>query len=242
MLIETRKKQILSNYNFIRDRITRVCEKSGRDPSEVDILAVTKYAASEDIKNLLEITSIKFIGESRVQDAEKKWRDALKDLRGEISLHMIGHLQKNKAKKICELFDALDSLDDIKTAEILDGKLKKVGKKLPVLIQIKLTESPTQSGILPQNAAEFLKQMRRYSNLIPRGYMAIAPLTNDTDQIRRAFRKVKEIYKRDFPEQTNSEEPKNYLSLGMSLDFEIAVEEGSTLPRIGSLLFKGAEI
>ncbi len=228
----TRKSALLKNLEHLNARITAACARSGRNPAEVELLAVTKYAADEDVKILLETWNVKTAGESRVQDARSKWTEgALAPLRSRVTLHFIGHLQTNKAKAAVELFDWIDSIDSLKLAAEVNRHAAAIGKTMPVLIQLKLTGSQTQSGVAPENAGELLAQVRGLKNLDPRGYMGIAPAGAAPDRLTEIFTAAKKIFDRDFPG------PGRRLSLGMSGDFELAVEAGSTLPRIGSSLF-----
>lgn len=228
----TRKGALLSNFQDINTRISAARAKAGLPAAEPVFIAVTKYAADEDVKALVEAGAIKIAGENKVQDARAKWADgALAPLRHRVQLHFIGHLQTNKAKAAVELFDWVDCVDSFKIAKELDRHAAAAGKTLPVMLQLKLNDSPTQSGVAPEQAGELLAQVRGLRNLAPRGYMGIAPAGGTPAQLRAAFAAAKKIFDRDFPE------PGNQLSLGMSGDFELAVASGSTLPRIGSSLF-----
>ena len=111
---------------------------------------------------------------------------------------------------------------------------------MPIMLQINLTGSVIQSGVKLKEISNLLKEIKKLQNVAPRGYMAIAPIVDDAEELRPAFKEVKRIFDKDFPEKQNTDGLKNYLSLGMSGDFQIAIEEGSTLPRIGSLIFQGS--
>jgi len=227
----TRKGALLSNFQNINSRISAAQQRAGRkaDPS---FIAVTKYAAVEDVKDLIEAGALKLAGENKVQDAKAKWAlGALAPLRSRVTLHFIGHLQTNKAKAAVELFDWIDCVDSFRIAAELDRHAEAAGKTVPVMLQLKLNSSPTQSGVAPEQARELLAQVRQLKHLAPRGYMGIAPAEGAPEQLRAAFAAAKKIFDRDFPG------PGNYLSLGMSGDYELAVEAGSNLPRIGSSLF-----
>ncbi len=228
----TRKGALLNNFQIINSRIAAACARVSRDPAKVQVLAVTKYAADEDVKLLIEAGALKTAGENKVQDARAKWTTGvLAPLRSRVQLHFIGHLQTNKAKAAVETFDWIDCVDTVKIAAELDRHAAAAGKTLPVMLQLKLNSSPTQSGVSPEAAGELLAAVRGFKNLQPRGYMGIAPADASPEELRAAFALAKKLFDRDFPG------PDNVLSLGMSGDYELAVEAGSSLPRIGSSLF-----
>lgn len=224
--------KITKNLDDVQAAISDACRRAGRDEKSVALMAVTKYAADEDVLALLDSGRIRHIGESRVQQALARWTSP-SFAKYDTVKHFIGHLQRNKAAQAAKLFDFIDSIDDIRTAQVLDDHAKALGKKLYVMLQIKLTNRETQSGVALENAPQLLKQLAPLSHLCPCGYMAIAPQTDAPQSLRPLFKAVKTAFDRDFPLSL----PHRYLSLGMSADFEVAVEEGSTLPRVGSKLF-----
>jgi hypothetical protein len=229
----TRKTALLANITEISSRIGSACLRGGRDADAVKLLIVTKYAKDEDILLLAEAGVLKTAGESRVQDARARWTGdgPLAGLRGRAELHFVGHLQTNKAKAAAEIFDWVDSVDSLRIASELSRHAAALGKKLPVLIQLKLNDSPTQSGVSPDEAPALLAEVRKLPGVEPRGYMGIAPESASPSELKTVFLKAKAAFDRDF------RGPGNYLSLGMSGDFEAAVEAGSNLPRLGSLVF-----
>jgi len=225
-----REEKLLQNYREVQASLSEAARKSGRNPGEITLLAVTKYANDNDVLFFLERGLILHVGESRLQQAQKRWGNPL-FARFNTVKHFIGHLQKNKAAKAAELFDFIDSLDDIQTARILNEHTPK-GKILRVLVQVKLTQRQTQSGLPLQEARQLVKELRVFPRLKVCGYMAIAPQGAAPDVLREQFAALKQVFDADFPPSQE-----RYLSLGMSEDFVIAVEEGSSLPRIGSRLF-----
>lgn len=206
-------------------------ERSGRDPDAVALLAVTKYAKLEDVRSLLESGAVTEIGESRVQDARAK-KEALGPLAGKVRWRLIGHLQTNKAKLAAELFDAVDSVDSLKVGAALDKALAPSGKRLPVLVQVKLAEKDTQSGVRAEAVGALLEGLKAFPHIDPRGLMAIAPELEPVEEVRPHFRRVRELFERFFASRKDAQ-----LSMGMSRDFEVAVEEGATMVRIGSKVF-----
>ncbi|MBI4800906.1 MAG: YggS family pyridoxal phosphate-dependent enzyme [Elusimicrobia bacterium] len=233
-----RKRKLLDNFQCTTEKIAAACLKGGRDASAVELLAVTKYADSLETGYLIESGKIKTAGENKVQDADAKWVSGdLAKARKAVSLHFIGRLQSNKAVRAVELFDWIDSVDSLKLAERISRHAGIQDKKMPVLIQLKLTACDTPGGVSPEHAAGLLAEVRKLPFLCPSGYMAIAPQGGDPERLRPLFAEVKKLFDRDFRGAVNEYGFRNYLSLGMSHDFEIAVQEGSNLPRIGSLLF-----
>lgn len=229
----TRKTALLANIKSISSRIESACLRGGRDARAVKTLIVTKYAQDSDVLLLAESGALAAAGESRVQDARARWTGdgPLAGLRGAVELHFIGHLQSNKAKTAAEVFDWVDSVDSFKIAAELSRHAAALGRKLPVLIQLKLNDSPTQSGVSPEEAPALLAEVRRLPGVEPRGYMGIAPEGAAPAELEAVFGKARTVFDRDF------QGPGNYLSLGMSGDFEAAVEAGSNLPRLGGLVF-----
>lgn len=234
----TRKSALLANFAHIRTRIDKACSGAGKDPKEVEILAVTKYAADSDVNLLAEAGAITVAGENKVQDAKAKWGEgALSGSRKGVKLHFIGHLQTNKAKAAVELFDWIDCIDSVKIAGEVSRHAAALGKTMPVLIQLKLNDSPTQSGVAPEAAGELLAAIKGLPNLAVSGYMGIAPADGTPERLGAAFAAAKNIFDRDFPGRNGAHGFRHYLSLGMSGDYELAVRAGSNLPRIGSALF-----
>jgi PLP dependent protein len=234
----TRKDTLLANYRDIRNRMDKACQAAGRNPQDLQLLAVTKYAAPADVLLLAETGLLKIAGENKVQDAKNKWVNGpLAAIRRQVELHFIGHLQTNKAKAAVELFDAIDCVDSLKIAAELSRHAAAAGKTVPVMLQLKLNDSPTQSGVLPAEAGALLAEVRRLPGLCARGYLGIAPADGPPEQLKKVFAEARALFDRDFPGRTSAQGFAHHLSLGMSGDFELAVEAGSTLPRVGSSLF-----
>jgi pyridoxal phosphate enzyme (YggS family) len=222
---------VLDNYDAVIKRINAACLKAGRSPEEVKILTVTKYARPQDILTLLSNRDIFAAGESRLQDALEKWgRPPLNVFSPK--KFFIGRLQSNKIKKIAENFDVIASLCEAGHAARIDTAAAELGRKAQCLLQLKLTDKQAQSGLPPAEAEGFIKTVRAdFKNISLQGLMAIAPETTEAAVLRPLFKEVKKLFDLNF-------ERGAYLSLGMSGDFEIAVEEGSNLPRIGGAIFK----
>ena len=228
-----RETVLLQNWQQVQRSLTQACKRSGRNPQEITLLAVTKYAQDADVLTLLKKGVLTDIGESRVQQAWSRWKENPAFAKfTQVKKHFIGHLQKNKAAKAAQLFDYIDSIDALETAQAL-AKHVPNGKILRVLVQVKLTQRNTQSGLPLAAARKLARQLcGAFENIEVCGYMAVAPQGATEPELRALFGPLKTAFEQDFKACPGAQ-----LSLGMSEDFNIAIEEGSTLPRIGSLLF-----
>lgn len=218
---------ILDNIQQIRYRIVKAAQKAGRDPESVTLVVVTKYAPLESVRQVCESGLVSFVGENRVQDADSKMK-ALGPAAGKVSWRMIGHLQTNKAKKAAELFDSVDSVDSLKLAAALNAAAEGT---FPILLQVKLTGKESQSGLEPGKVGETLEGLKAFPKLRPQGLMAIA----GQDDPRPQFRQAKALFDEHFGGR-----PGAVLSMGMSGDYEVAVEEGATMIRLGRTVFTGS--
>jgi pyridoxal phosphate enzyme (YggS family) len=219
---------LIDNLKQIRYRMRAAALRAKRDPAAIRLVAVTKYASLEQVRTALESGLIAEAGESRVQDAEKK-KLALGELAARARWRLIGHLQTNKAKKAVDVFDAVDSVDSEKVAAALDAALAASGRTLPVLVQVKLAERETQSGTAPAGLPGLLEALKKHPRLKVEGLMGIAPNLDPVEAVRPSFRTLRELRDRHLPG--------GFLSMGMSRDFEIAIEEGADLVRVGSQIF-----
>lgn len=219
---------LIDNLNQIRYRIRAAAQRSGRNPDAVALVAVTKYAALSDVAELLKSGLVAEVGENRVQDAEKK-KEMLGDLAGKVRWRLIGHLQTNKAKKAVSVFDAVDSVDSEKVAAALDAALAGRTEPLPVMVQVKLTDRETQSGVAPSQLGSLIEALGKHPRLRLEGLMGIAPDLEPLEAVRPSFRLLRELRDRHLPG--------GKLSMGMSKDFEIAVEEGADMVRVGTQIF-----
>jgi pyridoxal phosphate enzyme (YggS family) len=219
---------LIDNLNQIRYRMRAAAQRAKRSPDAVRLVAVTKYASLAEVRELLMTGLVSEAGESRVQDAEKK-KLLLGELAGKVRWRLIGHLQTNKAKKAVAVFDAVDSIDSEKVAAALDAALAGSDRPLPVLVQVKLTDRETQSGFAPQDLGAALEALKKHERLKVEGLMGIAPNLEPLEAVRPSFRTLRELRDRHLPG--------GLLSMGMSRDFEVAIEEGSDLVRIGTRIF-----
>ncbi len=221
---------VRENVQKIKERIERACERVGRDPREVSILAASKTRTPEEIREVFE-AGIKLFGENRVQEARDKI-PLLSDL--SIEWHMIGHLQRNKVKYAVNLFDVVESLDSKELADELEKRLSKVGKKMRVFIEVKLSPEETKHGCSPEEALELARYVLSLEHLKLEGLMTVPPYFEDLELVRPYFRKLREI-RDNLEDALGINLP--HLSMGMSHDFEVAVEEGATIVRIGTAIF-----
>jgi pyridoxal phosphate enzyme (YggS family) len=226
---------IASNFAAIRDRIDRATARAGRNPGDVALMAVSKTQPSANIIEAYEAGQ-RLFGENRVQEFANKFPQ-LAELH-DAEFHMIGHLQSNKATKAAEIFHAVDSIDSAKLAQRLNDAAQKLGKTLNVLIEINIGGEEAKSGIAPDSAEleSILSGASAWKNLCIRGLMTVPPYTEDPEGARPHFRKLRELRNRLADRHLLSVNL-DVLSMGMSHDFEVAIEEGSTCVRIGTALF-----
>lgn len=226
---------ISENVADIRERMAGAARRVGRSPDEIALMAVTKTHPPELIREAY-AAGLRLLGENRVQEFAGK-AGALMDLSG-ASWHMIGHLQTNKAAKAAELFSAVDSVDSVKVAEKLNSAAQALGKKMPVLIEIKVGGEQAKSGVAPesQELEQLLMSAPRLNALEFRGLMTVPPFTEDPEGARPFFRTLRELRDRTASRQLPGI-AMDVLSMGMSHDFEVAIEEGSTCVRVGTAIF-----
>ncbi|HEX3820632.1 MAG TPA: YggS family pyridoxal phosphate-dependent enzyme [Candidatus Sulfotelmatobacter sp.] len=226
---------ISDNIAEIRDRIASAARRAGRSPTEIALMAVTKTHPAERIREAY-AAGLRLFGENRVQEFAGK-AGALADL-SDAQWHMIGHLQTNKAGKAAELFGAVDSVDSLKIAERLDAAASSLGKTLDVLIEINVGGEVAKSGVSPdsKDLEELLSSAAKFEALRFRGLMTVPPFTDDPEGARPFFRKLREL--RDAISARNLPHiSMGVLSMGMSHDFEVAIEEGSSCVRVGTAIF-----
>jgi PLP dependent protein len=223
------------NIASIQQRMAAAARRAGRNPGDIALMAVSKTHPPECIREAYD-AGVKVFGENRIQEFSGK-AETLRDLHA-AEWHMIGHLQTNKAANAAKLFRAVDSVDSLKLAEKLDAAARAIGKTLDVLIEINVGDEAAKSGVAPNSPAleELLLAAPRLDALVFRGLMTVPPFTDDPAGGRPYFRKLRtlrdEIAARQLPAVTM-----NQLSMGMSHDFEIAIEEGSTCVRVGTAIF-----
>jgi len=226
---------IAENIAGIRQRIAAAAARAGRKPEDVQLMAVSKTFPGPAIAEA-HAAGLRLFGENRVQEfAGKSWD--VKNLDG-IRFHLIGHLQSNKAPRAVELFDGIDSVDSLKLAEKLNGMAGRMRKRLPVLLEINIGGEGQKAGLAPDSPEleQLLAAAPKLAALAVRGLMAIPPHTDDPEGARPYFRRLREL--RDSIRARNLPGvAMDALSIGMSYDFEVAIEEGSTCVRLGTAIF-----
>lgn len=223
---------IKDNLLKIREEISRTAERSGRSPDEIDLLAVSKRIVVPKIEEAFQAGQLLF-GENFVQEADEK----IEKLDKAITWHFIGHLQSNKAKIAARLFHMIETVDRIKIARALNKHAGEMRKKLEILVQVNVGKEEQKSGISPENAGQFLKDLQNFEYLSVRGLMTMPPFAADPELSRPFFRSLKQLAER-FTQAGYFANPDNIvLSMGMSNDFTVAIEEGSTLVRVGTAIF-----
>lgn len=223
---------VAENFSVISGRIRAACLRAGRDPSEVHVVGVTKTVPVDRIREGVE-AGITLVGENYVQEARAKIA-ALGDL--DISWHFIGHLQSNKAKDILDWCDCIHTLDRESLAHSLDRYAQKRGRRIPVLLQVNIGEEDSKSGISGEKLSALFRSVSSLGSLRVRGLMTLPPYWEDPERVRPYFRKLRELLTELRKEASNPGELTE-LSMGMSNDYEVAIEEGATLIRIGTALF-----
>lgn len=218
------------NLERVLARIGDAATRVGRNPEDVRLVAVSKTFPPAKIRAVAEFGHRRF-GENRVQEAKEKIPQ-LEDL--DLEWHLVGPLQSNKAKPAVELFDVIQSVDRLKLAARLDRYAGERGLRLPVLIEVNVGEEPQKAGVVPAELEPLARSVLELPNLELRGLMAIPPFLEDPESVRPYFRKLREL--RDELEQ-RLEVALPDLSMGMSSDFEVAVEEGATIVRVGTAIF-----
>jgi len=226
---------VLENIAAIHERIAAAARRAGRRPEEIALMAVSKTHPAERIREAY-AAGLRLFGENRVQEFASK-AAALADLAG-ADWHMIGHLQSNKAGKAAELFAAVDSVDSVKLAEKLDAAARSMGKRMAVLIEINVGGEAAKTGVAPDSREleELLLAAPRFEQLEFCGLMAVPPFTDDPEDARPYFRKVRELRDAIAARKLLAVRT-DVLSMGMSHDFEVAITEGSTRIRVGTAIF-----
>jgi pyridoxal phosphate enzyme (YggS family) len=226
---------ITENIAEIGSRIDAAAGRAGRISKDITLMAVTKTQSPHRIREAYE-AGMRLFGENRVQEFVGKI-DSLRDL-PHATWHLIGHLQSNKAAKAAELFAALDSLDSLRLAQKLNSSAQQLGKKLDVLIEINLGGEAAKSGLAPDgpDLEELLAAAPQLSNLHFRGLMTIPPFADDPQDARPYFRGLRTLHDAIAARRLPSISM-DFLSMGMSHDFEVAIEEGSTRVRLGTAIF-----
>lgn len=222
---------IKENLEEVEARITRACERSGRERSEVTLISVSKTKPVEMLQEAYDAGSRDF-GENKPQEIREKYPQLPADIRW----HMIGHLQRNKIKYIIDKVCMIHSVDSIRLAEAIDEEAKKHGIVMPVLIEVNVAEEESKFGVHLDEVESLIRQISELSNIQVQGLMTIAPFTENAEDNRIYFRKLRNLYV-DIKDKNIDNVNMCNLSMGMTGDYEVAVEEGATMVRVGTGIF-----
>ncbi len=225
-------QMISHNIDAIKLKIAMTAQRCGRAKDSVKLVAVSKRFPSSAIKEALTAGQFHF-GENYIQEAQEKYQKLGKD----IHLHFIGHLQSNKAKIAAQIFSMVETVDSIKIATVLNKHLEKLDKNLDILIQVNIGCDENKSGIAPENTRDLLVEISNLPKLNPLGLMTITPFSKSPEHSRPFFRDLRILSEKLKKDQLFYDNNQVDLSMGMSNDYHIAIEEGSTLVRLGTAVF-----
>ena len=243
-----KKTPLAENLEKVRDRIASACAAAKREPGEVTLVAVTKTAAPEQIREILQL-GVADLGESRVQQLtqragqvnefhQRRVNAGDASVPGRLRWHMIGHLQRNKVKPVLPLVAVIHSIDSLRLAEEIDAQAAKIEKRQAVLMQVNASEESSKTGVAVGAAVHLAEQIDSMPNLQLIGLMTMAELSDDEKKVRHTFARTREIFEELKWHKIGGAALK-HLSMGMSHDYEWAIREGATMVRIGTALFGG---
>ena len=220
---------LAANLTSIRERMAAACARANRDPSSVTMLAVTKTQPHEVVSEAASL-GLTLFGENKVQEAKSK----IPLCPGRLSWHMIGHLQSNKARDAVSMFSMIQSVDSLSLAEELNKRAEQAAKTIPILLEVNIVGEASKFGYKPEQLLSDFERLNALPRLEIHGFMTIPPWTPLPERVRPVFRRLREL-KGECEQRLGAPIP--HLSMGMSGDFEVAIEEGATLIRIGTALF-----
>lgn len=219
------------NLFDVEQRIQAACDRAGRDRSEVTLIAVSKTKPESDLQEIYD-QGIRDFGENKVQELCRKIENMPKD----IKWHMIGHLQRNKVKYIVDQVELIHSVDSFRLAEEINIQAKKKGIVVPILVEVNIAQEESKFGVSKEDAIELVKQIAALDGVQIKGLMTIAPYVVDSEENRGYFRKIKDLSV-DIENENIDNVCMDIISMGMTGDFEVAIEEGSTMVRVGTGIF-----
>ena len=222
---------LTENLEEVRRRIKNACDKAGRDAGDVTLVAVSKTKPEADIMELYEAGQRDF-GENYIQELRTKHEDLPKDIRW----HMIGHLQRNKVKYIAEWVTMIHSVDTMELAETIEKEAAKHNRVIPVLVEVNVAGEESKFGVSPEDAPLLVTKIQSLPHVECRGFMTSAPYVEDPETDRPVFRKLRKLSVDTISENDDNKKV-SVLSMGMTNDFEVAVEEGATMVRVGTAIF-----
>lgn len=213
---------------MIKENTQKILEEL---PNEVELVVATKERNPAEIKEAIE-AGAEIVGENYVSEAKKKFES----IGNKVRWHFIGHLQKNKVRLAVKIFDMIETIDSLDLAVALNKECEKVKKVMPILIEVNSAAEKQKSGLLFEDVKELLKEIINFKNIKPMGLMTMGPLRDDSDQVRPYFRKTKELFD-DLKNNYKDTLDWQFLSMGMSYSYKVAIEEGATMVRIGTAIF-----
>lgn len=222
---------VADNLSAVKERIAKAAARVGRDPEGITLVAVTKTMPVQRIREAIDAGQQVF-GENRVQEAQAK----IALLGREVRWHLIGHLQRNKAKFVCDLFDLIESVDSLPLAQEINRRAAQHGLVMPILIQVNIGDETTKSGVAASEALALIRQVALLPHVAIRGLMCVPPAVEMAEHARAYFVALRTLAEQVARERIPSTAMAE-LSMGMSHDFEVAIEEGATMVRVGSAIF-----
>ena len=222
---------IADNVRRVMERIGAAAGRSGRSAVQVELVVSTKGRSLAEIDEVIS-AGVRTIGENRVQEAEVKYPH----LKGRVEVHMIGHLQRNKVEDALQIFDMIHSVDSLRLAEEIEKVGERTGKAMPVLLEVNISGERSKFGVEPEELYPIVEKVAAMRAIRIEGLMTMSPVTEDSEQVRPVFRRLRELAgelsRHAFPGVKMRR-----LSMGMTQDFEVAVEEGATMVRVGTAIF-----
>jgi PLP dependent protein len=222
---------VAENLGAVKERMAKAAARVGRDPESITLVAVSKTVPVERIREAIEAGQHVF-GENRVQEAQAK----VQALGRAVRWHLIGHLQRNKVKVVCDLFDLIESVDSLALAQAINARAAQHGLMMPILVQVNIGDETTKSGVAATEALALVQQVALLPHVSVRGLMCVPPPVDTPEHARPYFAQLRTlaewIARQQIPNTSMTE-----LSMGMSHDFEVAIEEGATMVRVGSAIF-----
>jgi len=233
---QIRPEAVAERVRSVRERIAQVCERTGRSPGEITVVGISKTFPLQAIESG-RAAGLDHFGENRARQLRDKARERPGGVEGgEITWHMVGHLQRNKAKFVARHADWFDALDSPRLAKELNKRAAKNDRAVPCLVQVNITGAQQKYGLGPDDTHDYLDHCARYDHLDIRGLMALASFVDDPEDVREEFQRMRELFE-TYDATGNPQVEMQELSIGMSNDFEVAIEEGSTMIRLGTSIF-----
>lgn len=219
------------NLAQVEENIQRACERAGRNREEVTLIAVSKTKPVEMLQEIYD-EGIRVFGENKVQELVDKYEVLPEDIRWQ----MIGHLQRNKVKYIIDKVDLIHSVDSIRLAESIDKEAEKKGVIANILIEVNVAKEDTKFGLMPEEVDDFIEQIKKLEHICVKGLMTIAPFVSDPEENRPIFARLRELSV-DIGKKNVDNISMSVLSMGMTNDYQVAIEEGATMVRVGTGIF-----